>query len=227
MRRYLVLPILLLATTAHAMGTDVVTDPIAWNPDGTAVLLATATNRDMDKTLSYTIMFAATDQPVHASLSQTSRDNGHDDEQLSVADCTKAAQQLAAAVAAASFAGVVIHPEACKRDRGAIVTIAASQQKLVAQSWVALPQVREASPREQLALDALAVVEPAYQPSKPSDRAAGTACEGIDVAALSGKLAIAVKRFACGNPEKTHVFAFSPGAKDAAGKTSVVARGED
>jgi hypothetical protein len=210
MRRAVILSILLATSTAHAMGTELYTQLVAWNADGTAALLETQTDRDGDKSTSYVVL-SATNLRLTAALSETIRANSADDEQIAVADCTTAAQQLARAVAAAKLADVTVRPDACKRDRGAIVKVGGAQLKAVEQSWVALPQGgRAATAREQTGLDALAAVDPDYQPIAPSLLGSGKQCTGLDVASASGKLVLVISSFLCGNPSKTRVRAFAP-----------------
>jgi hypothetical protein len=210
MRRAVIAPLLLAAATAHAMGTDVSTQLIAWNADGSVALLATATNRDGDKSTSYALL-SATDPLLTAAISRTVRANSMDNEAISVADCTAAAHQLARALDAAKFAGVTVHADACKGDRRKVLAIGGAQQRAVEQSWVALPQGgRVATPREQAGLDALVIAEPDYQPIAPNQLASGQQCRGIDVASASGKLVLVISSFLCGNPAKTRVRAFAP-----------------
>ena len=222
MRRSVILSILLATSTAHAMGSDVDTAPVAWNADGTAVLLRTDTSWDGERTTSYEIVSAAA-ATVRADLSDVDHQNGSDTEKTTVADCTRAAQQLARALGAAKFNDMTIHADACKRDRADIVVIGAAQQKAVEQAWVALPQGRPPSAREQAAIDALAVAEPNYRPIAPNQRGTGSddTCTPSDVTSATGKLVVILSTFGCGSPVKVRWRAFAPG------KTGMVERGAD
>jgi hypothetical protein len=194
--------------SAHAMGSDRISTLVAWNHDGSAALIEHRTYRDGDHSLGYTVV-AVGAKPVSAGITATMRADSKDDEQIAVADCTAAAKQLATALAADHFSGVDVHADECKRARNGVVSIASDAQREVEQSWVALPQGRTPTAREQASWDVVKQLAPSYQPFVP---AAGCAAQHdtIDVANRSGKLVLVFSAWTCNTPVRVTVTGFVP-----------------
>lgn len=207
----LVLGLLAASTgTAAAMGSDVSVDLVAWNRDGSAAVLATHTFRDGDRSTRYSIV-AVGAKPVEAAVSQTTRDSGRDDEQIGLAACKQATAQLAAALTAHHFDGVVAKSARCSDAKRDIVVVTAAVSDAADRSWVALPQGRSPTARELASWNAAKSVTPAYQPLGLSP---GDACDKqtdtLDVANKSGKLILVFASWRCNSPIKTIVHRFVP-----------------
>lgn len=210
MRRSMSCPILASAAvvalhgSAHAMGTDRTAELRAWNRDGSAALIEEQTARDGDQSRSYAIV-AVGAKAVEVTISWTMRQDGKDIEQIAVSDCVQAANRLSTASSANRIAGIAIDATQCKRDRRKVVTVRADGDL----AWIALPQGRLPTVREQAAWDVVKQVAPAYKPFLP-DAGCTTSNETIDVANKTGRLILVFSAWTCSNPIRTTVRGFVP-----------------
>jgi hypothetical protein len=109
--------VLAVPAAAHAMGSDVMIDLVAWNGDGSAALLRRATSRDGDHSTTFVVVSADTTEPFEAAISATMREPGVDVEQLEAAACETAAGELQRTLAAHHFGTVAVRPGRCRTRR--------------------------------------------------------------------------------------------------------------
>jgi len=209
MRRVAVIAAALaIPLSAHAMGSDRISTLLAWNRDGTAALIEQPSYRDGDHALGYTVV-AVGAKPVTVSISNAMRFDSKDNEQIADTDCATAAKQLASALATNHLTGVDVHADQCKNARRAVVTVAADTERDVEQSWVALPQGRTPTAREQASWDIVKQASPTYQPFVASIDC-NASHEAIDVANKTGKLVLLFSSTTCNSPTRITVTGFVP-----------------
>jgi hypothetical protein len=212
-RSAIVLAVLLTSGAANAMGSDRLVDLVAWNSDGSAALLRSTSFRDGDTGLSYAII-AADGPATNAVVSATTRDSGKDLEQIDTGSCRRAVRELATAIAARHFDNVLVRADDCAGNRTAIATIDATGRGDVERSWVAMPQGRAATAREQAVWAAVRTFKPGYAPVLPiaNPNACATSYDTLDAATRSGKLLLVFTSWTCNSPIRVTVTAFKPGA---------------
>ncbi len=196
--------VLAMSSSAHAMGSDWTADLLAWNTDGSAALIEKQTFRDGDRSTSFAVVVAGA-KAVDLAISSTLREDSKDVEQIAVADCVKAAKQLATAVSSNRVAGITVDADQCKSDRRKVVTVVTGGDV----AWVALPQGRTPTAREQTAWDVVKQIAPAYKPFLPVTDCS-TSNDTIDVANKSGKLVLVFSSWTCNSPVRTTVRGFTP-----------------
>lgn len=101
-------------------------DVVAWSDKGDAVLVeSSSSGPEGGGSLEYSVFGPKV--VVQARLSEDlSPGDGSTPEHISAGICRTDAKALAAAVAAAGFTGVEVHPEKCSGDRAAVVKTPAS-----------------------------------------------------------------------------------------------------
>ncbi len=184
---------------------------MAWNRDGTAALLEHRTYWDGDTSLGYSIVSAGA-KPVAVAISQTLRADGMDVEQIARTDCTNATVTLASALAARHFDGVMLVADQCNHAERRVLVVGADATRAVEQSWVALPQGRPATAREEAAWAAAKQAVPEYSLFAPSEETcSGSGHRTVDIAAKSEQLVLVFTLRSCDSPIKELVHAFAGG----------------
>jgi hypothetical protein len=122
MRILLASVILLLATSrAYAMGVYTTYSVVAWNSDGSAVLLEReiSSSGTAGTSRAYLLFHMGATAPLVASFTDT-QDPDHASEKIDQAACEKAADTLGKALDARHFRGVTLDATHCKRDRAVV-----------------------------------------------------------------------------------------------------------
>ena len=157
MRSLLLLAVLLVAAPAHAMGRYVNLGVVAWNADGTAVILSRSESSSGTAgiTLQYLLIGAREPDPIVVSFNDT-QDPDTSSQKIDPATCVKNAAAFQTALTAHRFRGVTVHAERCKTDR-AVLQLSAYAARQVAASEITSTTRPPRSLRELHAADAVAL----------------------------------------------------------------------
>lgn len=122
---------------------------VAWNTDGTAVLLSRTSSSSGTEGIStqYTLVSAADGSRLDLSLDDTQNFDSRT-QKVDVATCMRAAQTLKKALADKRFTAITIRPERCKSDRAVVQTGAATSKALADAKVGDLTKRRPADNRE-------------------------------------------------------------------------------
>jgi hypothetical protein len=170
--------VLLVATPAHAMGTYIDHELVAWSSDGKSVLVHRTTSSSATSGIAerYLLISAGDKSPLTVSFTNT-QDPDRATQHVDAAACVKAVDQLEGALAAKKFRGVTLRREQCKTKRD-VVVVAADTAREAALSWVATPIERTASARETGSVQATKLA----LASRPD--------EAADVSSMTGQLVL-------------------------------------
>lgn len=144
MRRGLVLAAMIgvatASTTAHAMGTYITLELVAWSDDGTtAIVKRTTSSSGTAGAATEYILVGTRDAPTVTSFHSTlSPDTAS--EQIDTTACTKAGDAFAQLVTHRRFSGVVLHRDRCKTAERDVVTITPAGASLAAASSVPISE---------------------------------------------------------------------------------------
>lgn len=145
--RTIVILALLVAAAgpAHAMGSDVSYDLVAWNQDGSSALLRRTASSEGDASVSYVLATVDDDPRLDVVVSQTERASRA--QQVDRATCTESLRDLARALAAHHFRGVTVHPARCRHaDRRGAVVVRDAVADAAERSWVGSPEETSTDP---------------------------------------------------------------------------------
>jgi hypothetical protein len=121
LRALVIATILLVASSAHAMGVYITHELVAWNDDGTAALISqtTSSSGTAGMTHAYILVSADGSKPLVVSFDDT-QDPDATTQHVDEIACGKAVDTLHYALVAHRFSGVNLRKEQCKAARDVV-----------------------------------------------------------------------------------------------------------
>ena len=202
MRNTIIVMLMLLTSHAHAMGSDVQLELVAWNGDGSSALLLQRVHaaETVGDTANYVVVTVKEPKPLMVPFSDTTHERREPAKQgVDLDTCVNAMGTLKKALEAKNFRGVTVVADRCKSAERNVVSVTTEAGTAVQLSWVATPKGRAPYDREKAAWGAA--------------KAAVGGDDHVDVAAWGGASnsapLILVFEYSQGNPEVTKVVAFA------------------